>query len=216
VDSGAGQASHGRKAVNALDEGDELRSEFLSMGDRPFHPTSEARRPVSIEWARRSAHAAHLYLLGYRQAAELLLPELIACSNEQLVFPFLFLWRHHIELYLKFLLELARELHGQSAKADKVHTLPQLWSSLRPLIESNMLDSDLDALAQIIDDLDNVDPSSTEARYADGETPTGLVKSLAKVPDGFNAQHFADVLTKVSDLFDAIQTDYSLRLSGDI
>ena len=50
------------------------------------------------------------------------LPELITRSNEQLVFPFVFLWRHHVELYLKFLLELAREHQGQTGDAAKVHT----------------------------------------------------------------------------------------------
>lgn len=112
---------------------------------------------------------------------------------------------------MKFLLELAREHQGQTGKAAKVHTLPQLWNSLRPLLEPSMLDSDLEAVQQIVNDLHDVDPRSTDARYADGETPTGLVESLAKVPDGFNPEHFAAVLTKVSDLFDGIQTAYSLR-----
>jgi hypothetical protein len=196
------------------DEGDTIPSEWLSIADRPFSPPSEARRPVSIEWARHTGHAAHLYLLGYRRAAELLLPELITRSNEQLVFPFLFLWRHHIELYLKFLLKLAREHQGQTCKAPKVHTLLQLWNSLRPLLEPNMLDSDLEAVEQIVIDIHDVDPSSTEARYADGETPTGLIESLAKVPDGFNPEHFASVLTKVSDLFDGIQTEFKYRMDG--
>ena len=38
--------------MNDVDEGDSTSPEFLSTNDRPFHPTSEARRPVSIEWAR--------------------------------------------------------------------------------------------------------------------------------------------------------------------
>jgi|SRR6187431_846423 len=82
--------------MNDAEAGDTMPSEFLCIGDRPFHPKSEARRPVSIEWARQSGHAAYLYLLGYRRAAELLLPDLITRSNEQLVFPFLFLWRHGV------------------------------------------------------------------------------------------------------------------------
>jgi len=201
--------------MNDADEDDTVPSEWLTLADRPFHPTSEARRPVSIEWARHSGHAAHLYLLGYRRAAELLLPELITRSNEQLVFPFLFLWRHHIELYLKFLLNLARQDQGKTGKVEKVHTLTDLWNSLRPLLEPDMLDSDLDAVQQIVLDLHDVDPRSTEARYADGETLTGLVESLAKVPDGFNPEHFAAVLTKVSDLFDGIQTEYKYRMEHE-
>jgi len=201
--------------MNDVDESDTMPSEWLTLADRPFHPTSEARRPVSLEWARQSGHAAHLYLLGYRRAAELLLPELITRSNEQLVFPFLFLWRHHIELYLKFLIELAPRDQGKTGKVEKVHTLTDLWNSLRPLLEPDMLDSDLAAVQQIVLDLHDVDPRSTEARYADGETPTGLVESLAKVPDGFNPEHFAAVMTKVSDLFDGIKMGYSQRMIVD-
>jgi hypothetical protein len=74
-----------------------------------------------------------------------------------------------------------------------------------------MPDADLDAVEQVVADLHDVDPSSTGTRFADGETPTGLVSSLANVPDGFNPQHFAVVMTKVSDLFDGIKTGYSQR-----
>jgi hypothetical protein len=76
-----------------------------------------------------------------------------------------------------------------------------------------MLDSDPAAVQQIVNDLHDVDPRSTDARYADGETATGLVESLAKVPDGFNPEHFAAVLTKVSDLFDGIRDRRTVEVS---
>jgi hypothetical protein len=117
-------------------------------------------------------------------------------------------------LYLKFLLELAWELRGHTGKAPRVHGLLQLWNTVRPFLEPDAPSSALDAAAQVIADLQDVDPGSAEARYAEGET-RGLVESLAKVPDGFNPEHFAHVLTKVSELFDGIQTEYSQRLMAN-
>ena len=36
--------------MNDAEDDDTGPSEYLSIGDRPFHPRSDARRPVSIEW----------------------------------------------------------------------------------------------------------------------------------------------------------------------
>jgi hypothetical protein len=52
-----GQYREGLGRRNNADEGDTTPSEWLTLADRPFHPTSEARRPASIEWARESRAA---------------------------------------------------------------------------------------------------------------------------------------------------------------
>ena len=48
-----------------------------------------------MAWARQALHAAHLYVLGYRRAAEHLQLEVIRSSSEEIVLPLLFLWRQH-------------------------------------------------------------------------------------------------------------------------
>jgi hypothetical protein len=208
-------AGDGGNLMNDTIEADESLQHWPTKGDRPFHPTTEARRPVSIEWARHVGHAAHLYLLGYGRAAELLLPELIR-RNDQLVFPFLFLWRQHVELYLKYLIELAREFHGEAGTTAHSHSLPKLWNEFRRLFEveeqSDDTRSTCDAVEQIIADLEMADPNSTQSRYAEGETEDFLVESLAEVPDGFNPEHFSAVMNCVSCFFDCLQTDYKHRM----
>lgn len=195
-------------------EADELQG-WPSTGDRPFQPATPAHRPVDVAGARYVGFASHLYLLGYRRAAELLLPELTSRSNPQLVFPFLFLWRQHIELSLKYVIELARRVHGETGNVHG-HRLPDLWRECRRLLEidetADEVLSTYDAIDLIVADLEVADPNSVQSRYAEGETPDFLVKSLAKVPDGFDAAHFEAVLTKVSFFFDCVQTDYKHRL----
>jgi len=171
---------------------------------------------VDVAGARYVGFASHLYLLGYRRAAELLLPELTSRSNPQLVFPFLFLWRQHIELSLKYVIELARRVHGEAGNGVHGHKLPSLWRECRRLLElddtADEVRSTYDAVGLIVADLEAADPNSVHSRYAEGETQDFLVTSLAQVPDGFNAEHFEAVLTKVSFFFDCVQTDYKHRL----
>jgi len=107
-------------------EADDLDA-WPRMGDRPFQPTTPPHRPVDVAGARSVGCASHLYLLGYRRAAELLLPELTSRSNPQLVFPFLFLWRQHVELSLKYVIDLARQVHGEAGNGVRGHKLPPLW-----------------------------------------------------------------------------------------
>ena len=44
--------------MSPADEGDTVPSEWLKLADRSFHPTSEARRPVSLEGVRQTGRAA--------------------------------------------------------------------------------------------------------------------------------------------------------------
>ncbi|MFO0828703.1 MAG: hypothetical protein U0572_11230 [Phycisphaerales bacterium] len=72
------------------------------------------------------------YAGGYRAAAEALYEHLqhaISISDAS-IFPFVFLWRHHLELRLKALCFQARDLYGDSSKSINGHQLPQLLDLL--------------------------------------------------------------------------------------
>jgi len=169
-------------------------------------------------WARHPDHAAHLYVLGYRRAAEVLQAEVVRSSSEGLVFPLLFLWRQHLELYVKRLIELARTVHDAEARTPFGHRLPDLWRELRGLMQLEELSDDvraaLDATDQVMKDLEAVDPNSTHSRYAEGRSGKDQVMSLAGLPEHFDPQHFGAVLSKTSDFFDCVDIEYSSRLDA--
>lgn len=183
---------------------DDLPLDVSSIGDQSFDLELEAPRAAS--GARGAAHAQ---LLAYRRAAELLLPELGNAGNESLAFPFLSLWRQHIELYLRFLLELAWQVRGHTGRAPATRGLLQLWNTLRPFVEPDVPHAMIDEIARVVSDLAEIEPRAAEARYADDDSGAGLVESLARVPDGFSAKRFAGVATQVSELFGGIQAEYS-------
>ncbi len=81
--------------------------------------------------------AWYAYTSGYRRAAELITDALRERPHDQdiLIFPVLFLWRHHLELRLKAIARSASWLLGQDWKATKEHDLGQLFAAAMPLVE---------------------------------------------------------------------------------
>lgn len=130
----------------------------------------------------------------------------------------LFLWRQHLELYVKRLIELARTVHDAEARTPFGHRLPDLWRQLRGLLELEELGDDvraaIDATDQVMKDLEAVDPNSTHSRYAEGRSGKDQVMSLAGLPEHFDPQHFGAVLSKTSDFFDCVDIEYSSRLDA--
>lgn len=77
------------------------------------------------------------YIEGYRKAALLLAIATIEKEKDvdYLVYPLGFLWRHHFELQLKYLVAKAGQLDGSFDKNNHGHSLSKLWQNLRPKLE---------------------------------------------------------------------------------
>lgn len=108
------------------------------------------------------------YIEGYRRAADLLAQEMLDGNDvDYLIYPMGYLYRHHVELQLKFLIERSGELVDEPNLPRKVHTLQQLWDKLRPKLKDLQSDSE-EFLAETesgIKKLDSMDPSGQEFRY---------------------------------------------------
>jgi hypothetical protein len=189
-------------------------------GDRPYIPTDPARIMPHMSWARQRSHAAHLYVLGYRRAAERIQAEVEHRGSEMLVFPMLFLWRQHLELFIKLLIDQGHAVHELEGEPPFGHELPKLWAKLRALLEKEEVDASIaeamKATEHVLEDLEAVDPNSTHSRYAEGHSGDRgyLVKSLHKLPDHFDPRHFGEIVTSVSDFFDCIHAEYVNRLDA--
>lgn len=169
--------------------------------------------------------AGQHYAEGYKRAASLVLHELQETCSELLVFPFISLWRHHIELSLKNLILIVSQVHGEPKFMDG-HNLPALWNVLNRLTAKDQKDnselrSAFLASKEIIKELEKLDPESQGARYAqpryqtksDDADPVYLTDHLRILPRHFDFNHFSQILSKVICLIDCLRMEYLTRLA---
>ena len=115
---------------------------------------------------------------GFRDAAIVLAEKLRQKDSEMdaLVFPFVYCWRHHIELHLKMLIKDSAEAYGQPLPKNfsSTHSLTSLWGVARDYI-GRTFPNDPTAAAEvpnkIISQLAAIDPDGIALRYA--RTSTG-------------------------------------------
>ena len=126
---------------------------------------------------------SHGYVEGYRKAADRLV-EIVAktqCEQDYLVYPIVFLYRHHIELRIKQLLELLYEVGERKTPPTRGHDLRQLWSECRPALKSFVGGGEKEgfrAVDRLVADFSSVDPMSDAFRYPRHRDGT---KSVSKV-----------------------------------
>ena len=156
-----------------------------SASDTLHGPSSDRVSAVSLGWAK--SHEP-IRAIGFREAAALLAEAVAARGQHEpeldvLAYPFLFCWRHYLELELKQLIRSARGLLGEQPdpKEKPHHRLGGLWTTCRQLLER--IDSrnsvDYDNAGRLIFELDALDPDGQHLRYAwtratkkDPPTPT--------------------------------------------
>lgn len=112
------------------------------------------------------------YAIGYRKAAGLIVDHIAASRSDQdfLVWPFALCWRHHVELQLKRLNRLLRELlqRPPSPTERPTHSIRDLWRDFRRLTEAAAYgpsSAELDDVQAVLAQLDSLDPNSQAFRY---------------------------------------------------
>lgn len=152
-----------------------------------------------------------IYQDGYRQAA-LHLAEYV-CDNgsgqEFLVYPIIYLYRHHIELTLKSITRTAYTLldqavTGKSSDTLTQHDLSKLWALARPLLNPvhEMADhsafppDDLEGIDSYIRQLHEHDPDGQRFRYPTTRKGTPSLRSgLTRI----NIRHLSNALEKLAN-----------------
>lgn len=153
------------------------------------------------------------YIEGYRRAADILIRHIDETARDQdfLVYPVVFLYRHHIELQIKQVTGLARQLlrDDELRDSDKVtHNLNSLWETARKAIlqaDDTLSHSDFTRVSAVVKALNEADLRATAFRYA--RTREGG-RSLEGV-HYINTRRFGEQMAAASDDLDAI--DYGLR-----
>ena len=114
------------------------------------------------------------YTEGYRRAADILINHIDESGRDQdfLVYPVLFLYRHHLELLIKQIIGLALALaedpdKHQYKKDD--HNLNNLWPVAQKLIlevDDSYRPSDFRLVKEVVKALHQADERATDFRYA--------------------------------------------------
>lgn len=167
------------------------------------------------------------YTLGYRRSAEHLVQDILANQREgdYLVYPVVFLYRHHIELALKRIIScvpwaLKRDLTvHEKSHLTRNHRLEIIWGDLEPIFAdiceavnwSKPEAGDLEGVRDYIRQLSEVDPSSQSFRY--WKTTDGK----SSLPEGFrsfNIRHFSELMGRFADFIEAL--DAATTAAGEM
>lgn len=153
------------------------------------------------------------YTEGYRRAADILINHIDESGRDQdfLVYPVLFLYRHHLELLIKQIIGLALALaedpdKHQYKKDD--HNLNNLWPLAQKLIlevDDSYRPSDFKIVKEVVKALHQADERATDFRYARRNDGIRSLEGIHYV----NARRFGEKMGEASDLLDGV--DNGLR-----
>src|SRR5262245_27116320 len=121
---------------------------WLRAGDKPFDAGPDWFNNACVGWGR--CHE-DLYVRGYERAAEVLIDRVSGSGGDAdvLIYPIVFLYRHHLELRLKQIIRLGHALFHEKTQLPHSHGLVVLWRKCRPMLERfwpNAPRGDLDAV----------------------------------------------------------------------
>jgi hypothetical protein len=161
------------------------------------------------------------YREGYRRGAQLLVQAVGETGRDQdlLVYPIVFLYRHHIELALKRIIRQAPYLIERSLtklENDHLgqHRLDWLWQDFKPMAAAiskaagwdELPAEDVGGIDDYIRQLFEIDPRSYSLRYAHSKTGD---PSLPKELTHINLRHFGELMERLSNYLEGLEAGSS-------
>jgi hypothetical protein len=156
----------------------------------------------------------HLYAYGFRRAAEILLQhvETQHTSLDVIVYPTLFLYRHHLELAIKLLARDARILLSEPPPQKPHHRLLDLWADTKALVTRvySVEQAGLEQIDAVVSQMDEIDPTSTAFRYPEARGGSSHLSGITTI----NFFTLRDSLEPAFDMLDAAHDALSAELEG--
>ena len=153
----------------------------------------------------------YAYREGYRRGAQILVRAVNRSERDQdfLVYPIVFLYRHHIELALKAIIGRAPYLIERPlTKAETHHLLDHrldlLWQDFKPMARditkaagwNDLPSADVEGIDNYIQQLCEVDPRSYSLRYCHAKNGDA---SLPKELTHINLRHFGELMERLAN-----------------
>jgi hypothetical protein len=185
-----------------------IRTEEARIRQPLFMP----RTPPDPDWYLNAVVPGtwDAYAQGYKMAADNLVQHVTASHDSQdyLVNPITFLYRHYLELRLKELLLASSLLQRDDSGIQEEHGLTALWDKLRPKLETVLpgftTDGDLEAIQDRLKEFCEKDPGSYAFRYPEKTRKTGGGPSLPNMV--INLRQLSDVVHGMSIVLDSLST----------
>ena len=167
-----------------------------------------------LAWVQARPHEMYAYVEGYRAAAGALFDfaESSHRSPDYLVFPLAFLWRHHLELALKDIIAVGRQLAGEDWGFPPHHLLLDLWSEARGYI-AECGDPEAPELTNVeanLREFQTIDPGADGFRYPLNRKQTD--RSLPNAPDQVNLRVLHEAMEALANFFSAVRMELGQRL----
>ncbi len=89
------------------------------------------------------------YAMGFKEAADVLVDQVVTIPADFLILPIGFLYRHYVELQLKMIAAYAHHLLDEPAIIPRKHDLTVLWSKAREVCERAQLGDTADWFERI-------------------------------------------------------------------
>jgi hypothetical protein len=153
---------------------------------------------------------AYAYKAGYRRGAEILIDYVCQHGRDQdfLVYPIIFLYRHHVELMLKRIIRqvpylIDVRLSEKQREHLEKHRLDLLWEDLRGMLPAlckaagwDEPDVQVAGIDDYVRQLSELDADSFSFRYSHSKKGK---PSLPKNLKNINLRHFGDLMKRLAD-----------------
>ncbi len=123
--------------------------------------------------------AADLYVRAFHRGGDAIVEAVCSMQPDAyvdvLVYPAVYLYRHHLELLLKSLIEEASMVLEEPHAPRFGHKLAELWNEAKSLIERALPDADWNQnehVTRLVNELDAIDPNGESFRYSESKRGT--------------------------------------------
>lgn len=187
-----------------LDDGlkkQKLSYKALSKSDNLFKEESFSSPSA---WIANPADKKIIYSEGYKNAALLMMQKCreSESSNNILVYPLVFLFRHFLELRLKELIVVSKELANPDIKLEMNHNIMKLWNQFKMqllTIEPKTTDEEeLKNIERLLNEYHQIDSNSQSFRY-----PTDKNDTPSLNLNTIDLENFSNVMEKIMEFFDS-------------
>ena len=195
--------------------------------NREFPAADDDLFDLGANWHHNaSLHMTHdmwvIYAEGYKQAADKLVEQVQSgnTSNNFVVYPVIFLYRHFVELRLKEILKDGYQAAGKRAPVPSKHPLNEhplmpLWKECRRIVEEVWPKDEpipLDSAERIIGQLEKHDASSFAFRYPSDKKGQPMLRDLTHV----NLVKFSQVIGRLANLLNTLSCGIAQLLGEEI
>lgn len=169
--------------------------------------------------------AGWAYSNGFRRAAFQLAQHVCDTASDQdvLIYPIVYLYRHHVELVLKSIIRSAfglldRELSKQDHEVLGRHGLSELWQTAQPLLDpvcqragdQPFPPSELDGVDSYVRQIHEHDPDGQRFRYATTKVrkagrANATVPSLSPELTHVNVRVLANAMERLADYLENVE-----------